>query len=397
MHFLYLSGLASQDALTDAQERNPKFRGYAVQKFNRLVAEGLARNGQHVKALSTFYMPEIGHYYYRHHETSNDVHYHYIASPNNHPLRHMWLVVYCFFYVLFWGLFNKKDKALIADVLNISACMGAVVAARLIGLRRVGIMTDMPGLMVNRSNSHENRITGRASFIARMNKSFLAHFTHYVFLTEKMNDAVNVNSRPYIVMEGLVDADMQVPKAKEKTDKRIVLYAGGLHERYGLKMLVEGFLQADVPGTELWIYGSGPFADSLSEYSKRDSRIVYKGIRPNNEVVEAELRATLLVNPRPTHEEFTQYSFPSKNMEYMVSGTPLLTTQLPGMPEEYYPYVYLFDEGETTNGYAMVLRRVLSLPNEELIIKGKNARKWVLDQKNHVGQTARIIKLLSQK
>lgn len=397
MQILYLSALASQDALTDAHERNPKFRGYAVQKFSRLVAEGLARNGQQVSALSTFYMPEIGHYYCRHHEIVNGVHYRYIASPNNHPLRHVWLVVYCFFYVLLWGLSNKKNKALIADVLNISACIGAVTAARLIRLRRVGIMTDMPGLMVNRSNSHENRITGRASFIARMNKSFLAHFTHYVFLTEKMNDAVNVNSRPYIVMEGLVDTDMQITEAREETDKRIVLYAGGLHERYGLKMLVEGFLQADVPDTELWIYGSGPFADSLPEYYRRDSRIVYKGIRPNNEVVEAELRATLLVNPRPTHEEFTQYSFPSKNMEYMVSGTPLLTTQLPGMPEEYYPYVYLFDKGETTEGYAMALHRVLTLPHDDLYVKGLNARKWVLAKKNHVSQTARIIKLISQK
>ena len=55
--------------------------------------------------------------------------------------------------------------------------------------------------------------------------------------------------------------------------------------------------------------------------------------------VAEELKATLLVNPRPTTEEFTIYSFPSKNMEYMASGTPLLTTKLPGMPEEYHQYV----------------------------------------------------------
>ena len=34
----------------------------------------------------------------------------------------------------------------------------------------------------------------------------------------------------------------------------------------------------------------------------------------NDRVVEEQLRATLLVNPRPTAEAFTKYSFPSRNM-----------------------------------------------------------------------------------
>ena len=265
-----------------------------------------------------------------------------------------------------------------ADVLNISSCIGAVAASRLVGLRCVGVMTDMPGLMVHNGNStQDKKKTWKESFITRMNKSFLSKFSHYVFLTEQMN-VVNTHNRPYIVMEGLVVADMQLPELKEKSEKRIALYAGALHERYGLKMLVEGFMKTNFPDTELWIYGAGPFADELPEYNKKDSRIIYKGIKPNNEVVEAELKATILVNPRPTHEEFTKYSFPSKNMEYMVSGTPVLTTKLPGMPMEYYPFVFLFDCGESIEGFAQIFNKVLSCSDEILKTKGKNAREWVL-------------------
>lgn len=396
MQILYLSSLASQAALTDAQKRNPKYAGYAMQKFNRLMVEGLARNGNYVTALSTFYMPGVGVGYRRKSEKEKNVTYRYITSPNNHPVRHVWLFVYCFFRILFWGMFDKKNKTFIADVLNISACLGAVAAARLIGLRSVGIMTDMPGLMVHNGNSVRVQTSAKKmSFTTKINMSFLSKFTHYVFLTEQMN-VVNTHHRPYIVVEGLVDADMQVPEMKEKSTKRIVLYAGALHERYGLKLLVEGFILADVANTELWIYGSGPFAEKLPEYTRRDPRVVYKGIRPNNEVVEAELRATLLVNPRPTKEEFTKYSFPSKNMEYMVSGTPVLTTVLPGMPAEYYPNVYLFDGEETIEGYAKVMRSVLSYSDEVLKEKGVRAREWVLDKKNHLIQTARIGELIKQ-
>ena len=78
----------------------------------------------------------------------------------------------------------------------------------------------------------------------------------------------------------------------------------------------------------------------------------------------------------------------------MVSGTPVLTTMLPGMPKEYYPYVYLFDSGETTEGYLKVLNNVLSKPLDELREKGMTARNWVLNNKNHIIQTARIVDMI---
>lgn len=396
MQILYLSGLASKAAIDDAHRSNPKFSSYAVQKFNRLVTEGFVRNGHSVVALSSFYLPGFGCGYYRRKEEDNGVQYRYIPSPNIRILRHVWLIVYCFFRVLFWGLFNKKEKALVADVLNISACIGAIAAANLIGLSRVGIVTDMPGMRVNRTKNSIDTNDSRISFNTRMNKGFLGHFTHYVFLTEQMNEVINVNNSPYIVMEGLVDVDTKLECHHKKNDKRIMIYAGGLHERYGLRLLVEGFIQADVENSELWLYGSGPFVEELPVYNHRDSRVIYKGIRPNEEVVAAEMEATLLVNPRPTHEAFTKYSFPSKNMEFMVSGTPLLTTKLPGMPVEYHKFVYLF-ETETTDGYSYAIRKTLTLPLEELHTVGMEAREWVLDNKNNVIQTARIIELINRK
>lgn len=392
-NILYLSVLASPSVLEEVRCICPSFSSYAVHKFNRLVAEGLCANGVNVTSLSSFFIPSKLLWKHKREEIRGVI-YKYIPSINFGPIRHIWLIVYCFFYVLIWGMTKCREKAIICDVLNISSCIGAVTAARLLRLCRVGIMTDMPGLMVDRSEKKASN--SHASFNARMNKSFLSHFTHYVFLTEQMNKEINVKNRPYIVMEGLVDADLSLPENNIKNEKRVVLYAGGLHERYGLKLLVEGFMLANVYNTELWLYGSGPFVEEIVVYNQKDSRIIYKGIRPNNEVIEAELKATLLVNPRPTHEEFTKYSFPSKNVEYMVSGTPILTTILPGMPQEYHPHVYLFDSGETIEGYAKALQYVLTRPQDELNIKGKEARQWVIENKNHIKQTTRIISLINE-
>ncbi len=393
MKLLYLSVLASLKALDKAQRSDPSFSSFAVQKFNRLIVDGLARNGNSVRSLSSFYQPNVGIGYFRKSEKENDVTYTYIPTLNFRPIRMVWVSIYCFFYILVWGFRYRKDKAVICDVLNVSACLGALAAARMLRLRCVGVMTDMLGIGV--SNNHMSNANEKVSFAMRMNRLYLGHFTHYVFLTEQMNKEVNINRCPYIVMEGLVDADVVPPKIIEKEFPRVVLYAGGLYERYGLRTLTDAFISANLEDTELWLFGSGPFVDELLSYQLKDSRIKYKGIRPNDEVFRAEQRAVLLVNPRPTGEEYAKYSFPSKNMEYMVSSTPVLTTKLPGMPVEYYPHVYLFDSGENTEGYAKVLRRVLSQPAEELDAKGKEAFEWVLAQKNNITQTARIIELLN--
>ena len=77
----------------------------------------------------------------------------------------------------------------------------------------------------------------------------------------------------------------------------------------------------------------------------------------------------------------------------MVSGTPVLTTCLPGMPKEYYPYVYLFKD-ESVLGMAKTLESVLSLDTATLEEKGRDAKKFVEENKNCVSQTQKLLEIL---
>lgn len=76
----------------------------------------------------------------------------------------------------------------------------------------------------------------------------------------------------------------------------------------------------------------------------------------------------------------------------MVSGTPLLTTKLPGMPTEYYDYVYLFEE-ETTEGYKSKLKELFDVSEKDLEEKGIKAKEFVLAVKNNNVQTYRVLKM----
>lgn len=326
------------------------------------------------------------------HEEENGILYKYIPFINLPIIKHFCVMFYTFCYVFFWGLSHRTEKAIICDVLNVSACMGSLLATKINRIQSVGVVTDIYGMMVD--NDKSKVVSFISSCAYRFHNLYVNSFNKYVLLTEQMNKIVNPKCRPYMVMEALCDISVKDKKIEmgEKHSPRTVLYAGGLFEKYGLKMLVEGFIESDVDA-HLILFGNGSYVKELKEVCHRYSRVEYRGVVPNEEVVEEELRASLLINPRFSTEEFTKYSFPSKNMEYMVSGTPLLTTKLPGMPQEYYPYVYLFEE-ETVAGYAEAIRVALSHTEEQLMSFGAKARKFVLESKNNIKQGWRVLELL---
>ena len=152
---------------------------------------------------------------------------------------------------------------------------------------------------------------------------------------------------------------------------------------------------ADLPNARLEIYGPGDYVEELEAIAREDSRVFYGGMLLNTQIVEKEQEATLLVNPRPTNEEYVKYSFPSKTMECMASGTPLLTTKLPGMPKEYAPYVYFITE-ETESGMQAAMEAVFAQTAEALHQKGAQAKDFVMREKNNIHQAKKLMDFLVQ-
>jgi glycosyltransferase involved in cell wall biosynthesis len=216
----------------------------------------------------------------------------------------------------------------------------------------------------------------------------------YVVLTRQMAEVVSGRGKPCLVMEGLVDVENapQGGQMPQKSAHPTVLYAGALRKEYGLETLVRGFQAWDEPRAELVVYGQGAYAAELAAIADADHRITYRGTAPLAHIIEAERRAWLLVNPRQPDQEFTKYSFPSKNMEYLASGTAVLTTRLPGMPSEYLEYVLTIDEVGVA-GVTRGLERAFSEGADKLAARGARGRRFVLERKNNVVQAGRILEL----
>jgi glycosyltransferase involved in cell wall biosynthesis len=204
-----------------------------------------------------------------------------------------------------------------------------------------------------------------------------------------MNNKYNPLQKPYIVMEGSVDYKFKSQTILPTHASRVVMYAGAVEAEYGFDTLLKAFMELPIKDVKLHIYGDGKFIKQLLAYQEQDARIKYMGVVSNEEIIQAEQQATLLVNPRLSNQELVKYSFPSKTTEYMLSGTPVLTTKLCGIPEEYYPHLYTFDE-ESVEGFKNKLLETLSLTNDELRQKGLDAQRFVLENKNNIKQAQRV-------
>lgn len=382
MHILYAVTTCSDHTYRRLFANVDVKPAFQSQKYHRLLIEGLAAKvkvdvianppvNSRVLDKKVVLLPK---------ETEGGACYRYIPAIRNSVLKSICVGLGTFAQVLIMG---GKDTAVIVDGLNRVTALSAMLAARLRARECVAIVTDLPDMLSGSSFSKK-----LANFVIR-------HCTSYVFLTQAMNDYLNPSGKPYVILEGHSDVAMaeKIPSMERKAKPRICFYAGGVSKQYGLENLVKGFQKANIPDTQLHIYGPGDYVDELKRIAKNDPRITYGGMLLNSEIVDKEMQATLLVNPRPTHEEFVRYSFPSKTMEYMASGTPVLTTVLPGMPKEYYPYVYLIQD-ETPDGIAKALTKVMGYSDEELFQKGMEGRNFVLSQKNNVVQSEKIINML---
>lgn len=384
MHILYAVTTCSDRVYRQLFSHVKVKPAFQSQKYHRLLIEGLAAHAEvDVVANAPVNRSNLDKpFVCLRSETEGGARYHYIPAVRNPILKLLFVAVGTFFKTLFMA---RRDTAVIVDCLNRTTAFFALLAARLRRCRCVGIITDLPDML------------GGGRFSKKMANFVIRHCTDYVLLTEAMNDYIRNPGKPYVILEGHSDITMKekVPSMSKKTAVRTVFYAGGVSRQYGLGDLTEGFLKADIPNTRLEIYGPGDYVKELQEIAEKDDRVFYGGMLLNTQIVEKEQEAALLVNPRPTHEEFVKYSFPSKTMEYMASGTPVLTTKLPGMPKEYYPHVYFIEE-ESAAGIAAALKTVLANSDGELFRKGQAARDFVLDGRNNVVQAKKLLEMLEK-
>lgn len=172
----------------------------------------------------------------------------------------------------------------------------------------------------------------------------------YVLLTEAMKEKLPVGRKKYIVIEGISDPELLNRASDRKSEnqgkEKYLVYTGKLNEKFGVKELVDSFGMIDDPDCRLVLCGRGDLESYIQNKALEDSRILPQGQVTHDEAKAWITNADVLVNPRMNNEEYVKYSFPSKNIEYLSSGNPVVGYLLDGMPAHYREYLFCVDDGD---------------------------------------------------
>lgn len=213
----------------------------------------------------------------------------------------------------------------------------------------------------------------------------------YVFLTEQMNDVVNNQNKPYVVVEGIAPYDYHIQKNQQI--ERKVVYSGTLQMRYGVGTLLEAISLIRDETVKFVFYGAGEGELYIREAAEKDKRIVFGGIIDRDTLRNIQQESLLLINPRQNNEDFTKFSFPSKIMEYLLSGRPIVAYMLDGMPLEYEEFL-ITPKDDTPKALAAAIEYAIKMDEADRIKRGEAARRFVLSNKNYRVQANKILSLV---
>jgi glycosyltransferase involved in cell wall biosynthesis len=217
----------------------------------------------------------------------------------------------------------------------------------------------------------------------------------WVLFSRHMAERLGLEAGSWIVMEGCTDSSgMTACPDSAPSPTKMILYSGKYDVSYGIPELLQAFSALDMPDIELWFVGGGEAQPLIDSAAARDPRIKNLGYIENQaRLREIQSHAALLVNVRDAGNPVFTYSFPSKLLDYMASHVPVLTTALPGIPEEYLEYL-LIAKDNSPESIKHAIRQALSLPESERRSLAQRAFDFAAREKSCYVQARRILNFI---
>ena len=185
-------------------------------------------------------------------------------------------------------------------------------------------------ILADYTESNEVKRNFLRKIIIKQQKKEFAKFDYAVILSDEARRFFNSTAKILVMEGGIVPERFKdiTLAGKEKTTR--FLYAGTLSNVTGVDLLLEAMSKIDDPDIELVISGKGELTEEVVTASKKDSRIKYMGFMDEKQYLIALNSAHVFINPRNMTLPQNRNNFPSKVLEYLACGRPVISTKFPG-------------------------------------------------------------------
>ncbi len=290
------------------------------------------------------------------------------------------------------GLEASVRRTRIVYTYNLTVPPGlfTLLAARCIGALAVASVNDIcePGETVPRTWAW------RLDYMAP--QFLLPRFDAFVVVNDNIIEDFAPGVR-YSLVEGGLTPEMAVePTSSDgfrQPDRFTVVFAGRLDALNGVEIMLQAISQLEGERYRFVFAGGGPLSDAVSQAANEDSRIEYLGFLKLCDLLSIYKQADVLVSMRLTKALRTTYFFPSKLMEMLASGTPVISTCTGHVEAEFGEFLFPL-RNESPEGLAEAIRSAEAIHLETRRDMGKRARAFMLANKTWHIQTEKINGLL---
>lgn len=350
-NYLFL-GFTIPDIVMNQIFKEDRFPGVQTHKFNWNLVKGLEKNNEFdftyisTKPISDYPYNNLKFIKKATHKLiieNNIIEITEIPFINQSILKLITRFLSGFYYSIKKYTTKKNKAGVIVYSVHVPYLLIGYFISRLFRIELIGIWTDPPSVVSDRESSIKSKLRKYELIIS---KKLMNKVSKVIVLSKYLAEDF-APKKPYLVIEGIIDTkeanNIDIPSKTRKQETTFV-YTGSLEKRYGIENIVEGFKLLDNENIVLDIYGRGDYERELTKISQINKNINYNGFISNNNILDVQRNADFLLNARSPQEDFVKYSFPSKTLEYMLSGTPLISTMLPGIPNEYSKYIFKLDD-----------------------------------------------------
>lgn len=310
---------------------------------------------------------------------------------NLQPLKSLLAGLATFSRLLRWA-WSERRSARTVLAINLSQPPGVFpfFACRLTGTRLVGWLLDVfePGRLV--PDSPLRRLD------YRLQRWLIPRLDGLIVVADDIARDLAPGKR-FLRVEGGVDREVvrepPAPPPPREAGELHCLFAGSLEEFNGIGLMLAAFRHLQGSPVALEVAGGGSLEAEVSAAAREGLAVKHLGVVGFDELWRRYGAADLLLNIRPTRSLSTRYFFPSKLMEYLASGTPVVSTCTGHVEDEFGEFVYLLRE-ETPAALAALIRRVAAADPQERRAMGAKARAYVLAHKTWDAQAQRLARYL---
>lgn len=284
--------------------------------------------------------------------------------------------------------FSKNDVLFIYS-LHSPFLISNMIAKLICNYKAVLMVPDLPNYM-NNGRSTGSFFRALKLIDSKIIELLIGRVDCYIVNTKqsKLNFEEKYK-KPALVVEGMVDF-VENFKNSEKNNYFHIVYSGALNDVDTLVAVLKHFNKKT--DFKVTVTGMGDKLKFLIDEFTNSENIKILGVVKKNELIEIQKSANLLINLQGIRSPGIDFSFPSKILEYMSMGRNILTTKLPGIPEDYYKYIYGVDSN--VDEIIEKIVDISKLPHDKICELENTIFNYASEYKNKYYQSEKIMKFI---